>query len=584
MKDSTLLMKNNRIRICNTNQLNNLVNHILRNYKKNTKQYKDDFNAEDTKLNVFISPELKLKNNGKNWFAEVEDKAKDFKNSLQQSLIEADGENKNISLSRSDKDKTIKSINYFSKLKNYDVDLESSIIPIIETCEAYKKQDSKNKDYSIFDKQKLNEALDFYNSLSKEKKVKSLNAKKKNLTQILENVDAMKVANQRRATASSRSIGFEETLLKIPKHNNQSVKDKDMINIYYHWHRKHFKDYKVLGGAFHKDERTTKGNAVDDHLHIIKSGFNQSTKRFDLPDYTFKKGLEMAKEQGIDFEYNNEKYNETSEELRLLSGEALQTEFYKFANEILLEKGYDFQFRKKELTPEELILRDKIKEQANKPKAQRDFNLSTFLKEESLKSAQKLLNNEEKLGVTEQAYKDKKERVEELDVILKYKERAVGYLEIDIDELKNNKEKEVKELKEIHKSNKQSLKDYNNSFLSLISVMQRRVIEDFRWSYNDIYEGMKYFKSEKKAITQCKYDFDCDEVEAKTKIKKPIIMVLKEKVEKLWNDLFNDEDDNEDLQENLTMVNDIIKNSIPDLKDEHENVAIKKRNRNNLRY
>lgn len=584
MKDSTLLMKNNRIRICNTNQLNNLVNHILRNYKKNTKQYKDDFNAEDTKLNVFISPELKLKNNGENWFAEVEDKAKDFKNSLQQSLIEADEENKNISLSRSDKDKTIKSINYFSKLKNYDVDLESSIIPIIETCEAYKKQDSKNKDYSIFDKQKLNEALDFYNSLSKEKKVKSLNAKKKNLTQILENVDAMKVANQRRATASSRSIGFEETLLKIPKHNNQSVKDKDMINIYYHWHRKHFKDYKVLGGAFHKDERTTKGNAVDDHLHIIKSGFNQSTKRFDLPDYTFKKGLEMAKEQGIDFEYNNEKYNETSEELRLLSGEALQTEFYKFANEILLEKGYDFQFRKKELTPEELILRDKIKEQANKPKAQRDFNLSTFLKEESLKSAQKLLNNEEKLGVTEQAYKDKKERVEELDVILKDKERAVGYLEIDIDELKNNKEKEVKELKEIHKSNKQSLKDYNNSFLSLISVMQRRVIEDFRWSYNDIYEGMKYFKSEKKAIIQCKYDFDCDEFEANTRIKKPIVMVLKEKVEKLWNDLFNDEDDNEDLQENLTMVNDIIKNSIPDLKNEHENVVIKKINRNKLRY
>ncbi|OBT09913.1 hypothetical protein A9267_20265 [Shewanella sp. UCD-FRSSP16_17] len=392
METSTVLQKTRRYRICEKTKLNNLVNHIMRNYKPETIQYKRDFNPEDTKENLLIGSDFQIKEKGSDWFNQVELESKLFKDNLEQSLIDADKfAVQKISLSRSEKDKTIKSINYFSNLENYDHDLEIDITPVISKCLDFKIQDKNNKDYSVIDKKEIQTALDFYSNIPKDKKVKSLNAKKKNLTQILGNVDAMKVANDRRATASTRAIGFEEVLFKIPKHNDKSLKDVDMISIIKDWNDEHYANFQVLGGAFHKDERTTKGNAVDDHLHLIRSGFNRDTKRFDLPDFTHQKGLEMAKKQGVDFVTDGKKFNETTEDLRTIASEALQTEFYSFANKRLKKLGYDFRFEKKELTPEEKELRTFLKEQSTLPKSQRVQNMHSYFEEKTKENIEKAL-------------------------------------------------------------------------------------------------------------------------------------------------------------------------------------------------
>ena len=425
MKTSTILMKNNRIRICDKTKLANLVNHILRNYKPETIQYKRDFHADETKNNILIGSDFRLKVNGENWFDNVEAITKEFKDNLSQSLIDADEDAEiNISLSRSEKDKTIKSIKYFSNIKNVDPEIENSLLSIITTCESWKNQNPKEKDYSIFDKDELNEAIDFYQNPTSGPKIKSLKAKLKNLNQIKENVEAMKVANDRKATASTRAIGFEETLIKIPKHNNVSIEYKDMLKIYRDWHKEHFSNFKILGGALHKDERTKKDNAVDDHLHVIKSGFNQETKKFDLPDFTFKKGLALAKKQGLDFNYDGENYNKASEELRLLAGEALQTEFYDFANKQLEKYDYDFTFEKKELNADEKKLRELIKSQAHLPKAKRDHNMATYYAEQAIKSNQEVIENNLKIEEEQKIdYKD----------LLEYNNNFMGYLSMIAD-------------------------------------------------------------------------------------------------------------------------------------------------------
>lgn len=394
METSTVLQKTSRIRICDKNKLSNLVNHILRNYKPDTIQYKRDFNADDTKLNLVIGPDFKVIKKGADWFNKVQTESQSLKDTLQQSLIEADEiAEQNISLSRQQKDLTLKSITYFSKLRNYDENAESHLLEIMTQCLDIKNQSKNEKDYSVIDQEYLKTALEFYDNPPENIKIKGLNAKKKHLTQILETVDKMQVHNDRKATASTRSIGFEDVLFKIPKHNDKSLKDVDMIKIMRDWNNAYFGDFAILGGALHKDERTKKGNAVDDHLHLIRSGFNRSTKRFDLPDYTHQLGLRLAQEQGLPFEPDGKKYNETNETLRTVASEALQTEFYEFANKKLAKYGYEFRFEKKELTPEEKELRAFLKEQSNLPKSQRMQNLHSYM-EEQAKAEQKKRNDQ----------------------------------------------------------------------------------------------------------------------------------------------------------------------------------------------
>lgn len=425
METSTVLFKTKRYRICDKTTLANEVNHILRNYKPETIQYKRDFNADETKNNLIIGSDYQIKTKGENWFAnEVEIESDGFKDKLKQSLTDADNHPEiKISLSRRDKDLTLKSITYFSNCENYTPEEENHILKISSQCLDFKLQKQTEKNYSVIDKDDLQSALDFYDNPPENVKIKSLNAKKKHLTRMIETLDKMAIHNDKRPTAETRSIGFEEILLKIPKHNEKSIKDVDMIEIVKDWNNTYFSNFQVIGGAIHKDERTKKGNEADDHLHLIRSGFNQKTRRFDLPDFTHQLGLELAQNQGLDFVADGKKYNETTEENRTIASEALQTEFYRFANERLVKLGYNFQFEKKELNEEEKELRTFLKEQSNLPKAKRKQNLATFYEEQAKKARlelkkanarieekddliQELISEEEKLKTDVQEQKD----------------------------------------------------------------------------------------------------------------------------------------------------------------------------------
>lgn len=453
METSTVLQKTNRIRIYEKTKLYNLVNHILRNYKPDTIQYKKDFNPNDTKLNLVIGADFQIIEKGPDWFDKVQTESQSLKDTLQQSLIEADEmAEQNISLSRQQKDLTLKSITYFSKLKNYDKQAESKILQIISKCIDVKNQEKNNKDYSVIDQESLKTALDFYENPPENIKIKGLNAKKKHLTQILETVDKMQVHNDRRATASTRSIGFEDVLFKIPKHNDKSLKDTDMISIMKDWNDEYFSDYAILGGALHKDERTKKGNAADDHLHLLRSGFNRTTKRFDLPDYTHQLGLKLAQEQGIPFDPDGKKYNKTTEILRTVSSEALQTEFYRFANERLKKLGYEFRFEKKEITPEEQELRVFLKEQSKLPKSQRMQNLHSFMEEQAKKEQQ---NRNEQVKVANKAIGAKKKAISEKNNATAEKEKEKARTEKIIKKRKSNEKKIKSSTKRLNEINKQ---------------------------------------------------------------------------------------------------------------------------------
>ena len=558
METSTVLQKTRRYRICEKTKLANLVNHIMRNYKPETIQYKRDFNPEDTKNNLLIGDDFQIQEKGGDWFDQVERESKFFKENLEQSLTDADElADQKISLSRSEKDKTIKSINYFSKLKNYDEDLEKDIIPVVFKCLDFKNQDKKNKDYSVIDKDEIQTALDFYSNLPKDKKVKSLNAKKKNLTQILENVESMKVANDRRATASTRSIGFEEVLFKIPKHNDKSLADVDMVSIIKDWNNEHYSNFKVLGGALHKDERTTKGNAVDDHLHLIRSGFNRETKRFDLPDYTHQKGLEMAKKQGLNFVADGKKFNETSEDLRTIASEALQTEFYKFANKKLETLGYDFRFEKKELTPEEQELRGFLKEQSNIPKAQRVQNMYSYF-EEKAKEHQEKAN--QKIKETNKINKIRNKKVKEANEAIKKKKKIDKNINKAIEVFKTEQEN-IAEL-EIEKieEKKGFFQKFTDKFFVYIETIQRKNIEDSQFSYTDNLKQKKSFDTRFETEESCRKSYFGDtEEEIKNRVEEPLLFKIKSKLQELFNKTFNHDD--EYLENQLNKVNSIIENS-----------------------
>ena len=67
--------------------------------------------------------------------------------------------------------------------------------------------------------------------------------------------------------AKANSILIQEKIFKIPKHNEKGLKPSIILEIMHDWHNKHFSDYDVVGGFLHRDERTSKGNTVDDHYH-----------------------------------------------------------------------------------------------------------------------------------------------------------------------------------------------------------------------------------------------------------------------------------------------------------------------------
>lgn len=403
---ATLLYKNNRVRVKEKKRLMNLIKHLLRYYNDNTMKYKNDFHYDKTQHNIVVDENLNPEKQGENWHAETERRANGIHQIISRILEKAEANQEMIKadeLSIEDKKAIRKSIKYFANLSEGKLNAkeQTSLSDLISECKSIQNQSKKEKDYTI-SKDAIATAQAFFNELDRETKVVSLKAKKNNLKKISDNIDKMNnryVAQDNAAKANS--ILIQEQLFKIPKHNGKGLKPSIILEIMHDWHNKHFSDYDVVGGFLHRDERTSKGNTVDDHYHFLQSGYSNKTKSFDITEHSFKLGLKIAKERnitsdraGIEIDIDKAletKYNKTAERYRVFSGEILQQAFYEHANEILRKHNVEYSFERKELTEEEVKLRNKIKKaNDNKTKSQKDYSMQGFYKEEKEKYIQEI--------------------------------------------------------------------------------------------------------------------------------------------------------------------------------------------------
>lgn len=403
---ATLLYKNNRVRVKEKKRLMNLIKHLLRHYNDNTMKYKNDFHHDKTNNNIVVNENLKTSFQGDNWHAETEKKANEIHKRINNILDKSEANQEIIKtdeLSITDKKAIRKSIKYFANLSEDKLNPKEQLAlsDLISECKTIQNQTKKEKDYTI-SKDTIATAQAFFHELDRETKVVSLKAKKNNLKKISDNIEKMNnrhVAQNNAAKANS--ILIQEQLFKIPKHNEKGLKPSIILEIMHDWHNKHFSDYDVVGGFLHRDERTSKGNTVDDHYHFVHSGYSNKTKSFDITEHSFKLGLKLAKERkittdraGIKIDIDKAletKYNKTAERYRVFSGEVLQQAFYEHANEILKKHKVEYSFERKELTEEEIKLRKKIKKaNDNKTKSQKEYSMQGFYKEEKEKFLQEI--------------------------------------------------------------------------------------------------------------------------------------------------------------------------------------------------
>ncbi|NVP02910.1 hypothetical protein HWA77_22125 [Photobacterium damselae subsp. damselae] len=425
MQTSTVLYKNRRYKIKETNKVTNLFKHLYRHYNDRTlKDRKDDFNSELTENNLFINSDFTFIKNKSDWQQTVDSDLNDCKDKIYNLLNKVDNYyvNKNADkLTVEEKKKTRKAINYLSKMDLTEKDNEFSELYLLVSDlkdQALKIVNSKEKDY-VLDVNKLKAVHDYYLNVDKTTKIKSLNAKKNNLSTLINNIDKMNEKRIFNESKQENAILFEERLFKIPKHNNKTLEPSHLFEIMKSWHNTHFKDFEVIKGFYHRDERSSgTDNPIDDHLHLLVSGFNKATKKYDLPDYTFNLSKRLAAENNIKFTCKSDRWNKADREEQVRSGEVLQEVFYKFANEYLKKHNYDYRFKINEKNEEELLKREMIKKFSHLPKNQRPFSMASYIEEQknieiqNLKKEHEIALINEKNKYTNKLEKDKKSILE----------------------------------------------------------------------------------------------------------------------------------------------------------------------------
>ncbi|MCG6285903.1 hypothetical protein [Vibrio vulnificus] len=477
---STLLFKNNRIRAKHTTRLKNLIRHLIRNYKPETRQAKEDFNLNEIHNNFIIDADFKLSKFGPNWLDGDVAEEKHLINSLIENVVSKSNEHIQTELEKADtltvkeKKAVRKSIDYYARINPESMsDKERNALqPLIEECKTIKEQDKSNKNYYISE-QAIVRAKLFFDELTPDTKVKSLNAKKNNIMKIKDGISGMQLNtnNIKNTELKPNSIIVEERLFKIPKHNKKGLTPEIMTEIMQSFHEEYFSDYDVLRGYIHLDERTSKGNEVDDHVHFIVSGYNNETKKFDITERSHNLGLKIAQKTHLKKDRSGVKidveealrkpYNKATDEERTLSGEMIQEAFYRKANKILRKHNIDIKFEKKELTDEEKELRAFLASQSNLPKAERVGNMVNYMAEKSKKTAKKIND-----------YKEKNKGLikERNDLIIEK-----GKLEVEVEELQENM-----------KTLSQRFKDFINQAWGWINNNKKESLKNAAVAYNDI--------------------------------------------------------------------------------------------------
>lgn len=171
---------------------------------------------------------------------------------------------------------------------------------------------------------------------------------------------------------------LQECFFKFPARNKISeVKPADYLKIIHGFHRKNFPNYPIKACVFHGDEVVSQGqinNGV--HPHIFISGKNAKTGKYDLIKSQLDFVNEHLKAAG------EPEIKENSYKSAQKIGETYQKIVYEHVNKKLKEFGYSIEASIHEKTAEHKAKIEKIKQDENKAKIFRNFNLLSQTEEE----------------------------------------------------------------------------------------------------------------------------------------------------------------------------------------------------------
>lgn len=193
-------------------------------------------------------------------------------------------------------------------------------------------------------------------------------------------------------SASNNSLHRSKTVLqecffKFPARNKISeVKPADYLKIIHGFHRKNFPNYPIKACVFHGDEVLSQeqiNNGV--HPHIFISGKNSKTGQYDLVKSQLDFVNQHLKATG------EPEIKENSYKSAQKIGETYQKIVYEHVNKKLKEYGYSIEASIHEKTAEHKAKIEKIKQDENKAKILRGFNLLSHT-EQSIIDAKKNLN------------------------------------------------------------------------------------------------------------------------------------------------------------------------------------------------
>ncbi|MEI1013208.1 hypothetical protein [Pseudomonas aeruginosa] len=171
---------------------------------------------------------------------------------------------------------------------------------------------------------------------------------------------------------------IQECFFKFPARNKVSeVKPADYLKMIHGFHRKNFPEYPIKACVFHGDEVLSKdqiNNGV--HPHIFISGKNSKTGQYDLVKTQLDLVNRYLKSKG------EPEIKENSHKSAQKIGETYQKIVYEHVNKKLKEFGYSIEASIHEKTAEHKAKIEKIKQDENKAKIFRSFNLLSQAEEE----------------------------------------------------------------------------------------------------------------------------------------------------------------------------------------------------------
>lgn len=229
------------------------------------------------------------------------------------------------------------------------------------------------------------------------KDIKRTNQKQKTVNKYIDLYNQM-IDDKEITAVNKRHSVIQESFFKIPHHNNiGDVPASTYINIIEGFYSENFPDYNIEMIAYHANEITANTKNTGHHPHIFINCKNSKTNQYD-----FQKSVTKFVNSHIEDKENPlPETGDLSVEQLETRGRVLQEIFYKHANSHLNKHDVNIEFKEK--TQEEMTLRQQIANDSKKNKSQRDYNLSNQLENELKQNEKKLIEQEEKFNLYQQA-------------------------------------------------------------------------------------------------------------------------------------------------------------------------------------